>query len=163
RCRGDAQGEPRLSRPARPGKSHEAHVVSLDQLRELRKLPLTPDERACLRGKVRVAEAAKRWEVLHESGNNQLKEPFSFRHTLDAMLAQIAQLNIGAEERGRCPREQHLAAVAGGADPRSSVDIDSDVALVGNHRFTRVDAYSHAHRATRERALRAACPRYAIG
>ena len=79
------------------------------------------------------------------------------------MLAQITQLNIGAEERGRCPREQHLAAVAGGADPRSSVDIDSDVALVGNHRFTRVDAHSHAHRATRERALHASRRRDSIG
>ena len=79
------------------------------------------------------------------------------------MLAQIAHLNIGAEECGRCPREQHLAAVASGADPRPSVDIDPDVALGGNHGFARVDAHSHAYRATRERALHTLRRRDSVG
>jgi len=63
----------------------------------------------------------------------------------------------------RCPREQHLAAVASGADPRPSVDIDPDVALGGNHGFARVDAHSHAYRATRERALHTLRRRDSVG
>ena len=56
-----------------------------------------------------------------------------------------------------------MAAVARGADSRPSVDIDPDVALVSTDWFTRVDAHSHAYRATRKRALHGSRRRDSIG
>ena len=48
------------------------------------------------------------------------------------------------DERGRRRRQEHLTAVAGGADPRRTVHVDPDVALLPDDRLSRVEAHPDA-------------------
>ncbi len=73
------------------------------------------------------------------------------------MLAEIADTSVGAEEAAGRLGEDDLAAVRGGCDPRRSVDVHADVALVGQQRLARVDAHPDADRPGLERLLRVNC------
>ena len=67
--------------------------------------------------------------------------------------ADVAQLHavrqLVRDEPRRQRREQHLAALAGGADPRAVMHREADVALVAEDRVAGVQAHAHAHAARR--------------
>jgi hypothetical protein len=89
----------------------------------------------------------------------ELEEPLRRAQVLEPVLPQVAHLDAG--EIRRRLREQHLAAVPGGGDPRRAVHVEADVALVAEPlRLAGVHAHPHAHRPVArprvggERALR---------
>lgn len=61
------------------------------------------------------------------------------------MLTQIAQ-PARVDERRRRGRDEYLPAVPGGGNPRRSVHVDADIALIVQMRGARVDADAHADR-----------------
>ena len=68
------------------------------------------------------------------------------------MLAQIAERVAGEQRSGR-GRHEHLSAVTGGCDARRAVDVDADVALLGQVRRAGVDAHADPDRPGGERLL----------
>jgi hypothetical protein len=71
------------------------------------------------------------------------------------MLAKVRQLPV--DKRARRLRNEHLAAVTGGGDPRRQVDVLADIALPANVRPPRVHAHPHADRTDGQRPLALAC------
>ena len=67
------------------------------------------------------------------------------------MHAQVADVRVH-ERTGRL-RQQHLAAVADGGDPRALVHVEADVPLLGQPRLARVQPHPHADRPVGQRAL----------
>jgi hypothetical protein len=61
------------------------------------------------------------------------------------MLAEVTEPRCGAEEVARRPRENDLAAVCCCGDPRRTVHVEADVALLGDHRLTRVNPDANAN------------------
>ena len=61
------------------------------------------------------------------------------------------------DEIARRRREEHLAAVAGRADPGAEVDVLADVALLRQVRRARVQTHAHDDRAARQFDLRLFC------
>jgi hypothetical protein len=59
--------------------------------------------------------------------------------------AEVAQ-SIGPREVTRCLRDENLAAVTGGGDPRSAMHIDPDVSLVGHGRLARMQSDADSDR-----------------
>jgi hypothetical protein len=88
-----------------------------------------------------AAERAQRREVVAAD----LEEPNGRRDVLQAVLAEVAQLELGAEERLRRIREDDLAAVAGRRDARRPVDVEADVVLVRDSRLPGVDPDPHPY------------------
>jgi hypothetical protein len=80
------------------------------------------------------------WQVIDE----QLVDRFGIGQPLQAVRAEIGHPQV-REERSRLPGHQHLPAVAGRRDPRSTVHVDAGVALVAEHRAAGVNADAHAH------------------
>ena len=78
------------------------------------------------------------------------------------MQAEVGQRNA-VDERARSLRDDHLAAVRGAHHPRRAVDVDADVALVGDDRLTRVDPDPHLHRTVAERLLSFSRGRNGVG
>ncbi len=72
------------------------------------------------------------------------------------MVAEAAQA-VRADQLARRLRGEHLAAVPHRRDSRRAVDVDPDVALVGDYRFPGVDPHPDANRSVAERVL--SCPR----
>jgi hypothetical protein len=68
---------------------------------------------------------------------------------LDPVLTEIPERDVGrqlvGDQRVRGSRDQHLAAVSGGADPCRSVNIKPDVITVPDFRLAGVHAHAHAH------------------
>jgi hypothetical protein len=91
----------------------------------------------------------------------ELEEPLRRAQVLEPVLPQVAHLDAG--EIRRRLREQHLAAVPGGGDPRRAVHVEADVALDIFHRLARVEAHPHAHGPVRQRELRVGRGRHRIG
>jgi hypothetical protein len=70
------------------------------------------------------------------------------------MLAHITHFDHGIQELARALGEQHLTSVPGGADPRTAMHIDADIALVRKRGLAGVDPHSHSHGPTRKGVLR---------
>jgi hypothetical protein len=68
------------------------------------------------------------------------------------MLAEVAQV-VSPHQVMRGLREQNLAAVTRGSDPRRSVDIEADITLPGNHGLAAVDPDPDPDRTRLERVL----------
>jgi hypothetical protein len=66
---------------------------------------------------------------------------------------EVGDGNVWVEEVTRRVREQHLAAVSRGRDPRPLHDVETDVPLRDPVRLAGVKAHAHANRAAVERAL----------
>ena len=64
--------------------------------------------------------------------DHELREPLRPRQVLEPVLAEVAQLDavgqLGLDQLAGRLREQHLPAVAGGADPRGARHVEADVA-----------------------------------
>ena len=67
------------------------------------------------------------------------------------MLAEIRQPSV--DERARRLRHEHLAAVAGGGDPRRQVHVLADIALPADVRAPGVQAHAHPDRTDGQRLL----------
>jgi len=74
-----------------------------------------------------------------------LVDPLGRGQVLQPVLAQIAQPVRVDERRGR-GRDEHLPAMACGADPRRPVHVDADIPLLVQMRGARVDADAHPDR-----------------
>ncbi len=57
------------------------------------------------------------------------------------MFSEVCEREVN--EVGGRPREDHLAAVARGRDPRGEVDVVTHIALVGHERHARVQTNAH--------------------
>ena len=86
-------------------------------------------------------------EVVVQTVDHELVEVLRLLDVLEPPLAQVSDRDFGRQvllrqPLGR-PGEQHLAAVACGADPRCSMDADTHVALGTHLGLARVQAHPH--------------------
>jgi hypothetical protein len=79
------------------------------------------------------------------------------------VLAEIPNLGIGLQQTPRRIREDDLPSVCRRRDPRRAMDVDADVALVGQLRLTGVDPHANADRAAAERLASGGCRRDRVG
>jgi hypothetical protein len=129
-----------LPEPPRAGEGQQARALP-QQLDDLGQLPLPADERGGRPGQVRVRDRPQGRESLAP----ELEEPERLGEVLQPVLAEVGQLAL--DKRARRLREEHLAAVPGGGDPRRQVDVRADVALPAAVRAPRVQAHPHPDRA----------------
>ena len=94
-------------------------------------------------------ERPERWKVLR----SELVEALRRRQVLEAVLAEVAQLNGRVEQPSRRLRDQNLPAVPGAHDPRRTVDVEADIPLFRHDRLARVDPDSNPYRSLREPGL----------
>ena len=144
----DLEREPRLPGAAGARDRDEALPV-LEHPDELVQLALAAEQRARRDRQVRRVERAQRRELALAELVELLRAP----EVLEAVQAEVGQRNA-VDERARSLRDDDLAAVRGAHHPRRAVDVDADVALVGDDRLTRVDPDPHLHRTVAERLLR---------
>ena len=71
---------------------------------------------------------------------------------LEPVLPEVADRHIGAQQPLGRLREDDLPAVGRGCNPGGAVDVQADVALLGDERLARVEAHADPYRALRERA-----------
>ena len=83
-------------------------------------------------------EAAQRGELL----TAQLVDALGSRKILEPMCAEVVK-RFCVDEPGGRRGEKDLTAVAAGSDPRRPVNVDSDVALLGEKRSAAVDPNAH--------------------
>src|SRR6266446_7020138 len=150
---GRLEREPRLARSARPNEREQATIGVLQQPVDRFELRRAADERR-----------SRQREVLH-TGLDRLQQRELARQTLDVELVDVlgrAQVlepvcaevaYAGVDERVSRLRKQYLAAVADGCDARASVDVDSDVSLVGYTRLAGVEPHPDADRTIGQAAL----------
>ena len=80
-----------------------------------------------------------------EGSVSELVDALGCGQVLEAVLAEVAQ-PVRAEEGSRGGRDEHLSAVAARGDAGRPVDVDADVALLGDVGRAGVDAHAHADR-----------------
>ena len=107
-----------------------------------------PDEAMVERGQRCTAERRQRWERRLEVRRDELEERVGSGHVLQAMPAERLERDparvVVADEVARRARDDDLATVRGGADPRRDDDVHADVSLVPEVGLARVDADAHA-------------------
>src|SRR5438034_5797484 len=79
------------------------------------------------------------------------------------MLAEIPKVGIALQETLGRSREDDLASVRRRRDSRRPMEVDSDIAFVGELRLTGVDTDPNADRAATQRLARSACRRHRVG
>ena len=94
-------------------------------------------------------QAPQGWEGLVA----ELIDPLGCGEVLQAVFAEIAQAVVLDQRCGR-GRDQDLPTVPDRCDAGCSVDVRSDVALVGDVGRPGVDPHAHADRSGREHLLR---------
>jgi hypothetical protein len=142
------QREPRLPRSARAGERDQANVVLGEERGHIREVVLPAEEERRRHRQVGLVERLQRRKLTAA----QLIEVLRSGEILEPVLAEIAEIAVD-QLAGRL-RQQDLAAVPGGGDPGRPVDVDPDVALVGDRRLAGVQADPHADRTVLERRLR---------
>ena len=154
---GSLQREPRLAASTRAGQCHQPDVTSPHESREMVDLLLATEKRRRRNGQVRLVQRLQRRERFRP----ELEEALRRAQVLQAMQAEIAHL--GAGEVGGRLGQQHLTAVPGSRDPRGTVHVKPDVALVGPKRLPRVQAHPHPHWSACQADLRIRGSRHCIG
>jgi hypothetical protein len=156
---GGLDREPSLARAARSGQRQQPGAV-LKQRRDLRDLRLPADERAGRPREIRVRDRLERREVAVP----ELVQRDGLVEVLQPVLAELAELAARCVRRRRCG-DDHLPAVARGADPGRAVDVDSYVALAGDMRIAGVNSDADADRAARKPCARGSrrCERAGCG
>ncbi len=137
------QRQPRLPRPTRPAQGQESYPVG-DESADFGQLPLAAENRPRRDGEVDPSERPERREVTAP----ELVDTFGRQEVLESVLTEVAKVTV--DERCRRLRHEYLSAVAGRCDTRSTMDVDADIALVGEERRPRVQTDAHADRAERE-------------
>ena len=134
----------RLPGAARPGERQQPRAV-LQQRRDLGQLLLAAEERRRRYRQIRPVQRLEGWEravaeLVHALGSRQV---------LEAVLAEIGQLEL--EQAGRGRRDEHLSTVAGSGDAGGTMDVVADVALFCQQRGARVQPRANPDRTGRER------------
>ena len=153
----DLEREPALPRPAGPGDGHEPHVGSGEEALdggEIRRAADQPMVECRQRG---PGERAQRGEVGGEAVADELEERLRVGDVLQPVAAERLEGDrwhrlLARELAGRL-RDDDLVAVAGAADPRRDVDVESDVALVDELGLARVEADPHPQNTLRRPPL----------
>ena len=108
--------------------------------RRYRKLLLRALERS------RASDAERR-KGLRDAGHAELEDPLCALKTLQALLAEIGELEVGVGDDG--PRRrgaENLSAVPRRADPGRAVHVESEIAaVVTDRRLASVQSHPHAH------------------
>ena len=150
---GGREGEPGLTRPARPHKREQAAGGVLQQPVDRFQLRRPADERRSRQRKVlhpRLDRLQQR-ELARQTLDLELVDALGRAQVLEPVCAEVACLVV--DERVSRLRKQYLAAVADGCDARASVDVDSDVSLVGYTRLAGVEPHPDADRTIGQAAL----------
>ena len=135
RSRSQRDREPRLADPARPDDGEEAGPGIGEQVHGRRDLGLAADERRRRNGQVRRRDRLQG----RERSVAELVQALGRREILQPVIAQVDEPVI-ADHRGGRRRDEHLATVTDGGDPRRSMDVHPHVPLVRRERRPRVDA-----------------------
>jgi hypothetical protein len=130
RRRFDAQ--PGLARPAGPRQRHNARAVAHER-QDVADLSLSPHEARRRPRQIRVRDRLQR----RKRSLPELEDRDRLGEVLQAVLAEI--LHGVVHVLLGCPREQHLAAVAGAHHARGLVDVRPHVLRWIRYRFARVD------------------------
>jgi hypothetical protein len=154
-CR-SLQREARLAGATCAGEGQ--HRGRREEREHVGQLLLAADERAGLHREVRLVQALERWEVARP----QLVDPLGSDQILQAVLAEIEEI-VTACELSRRLRDQDLAAVTSGRDPRGAVDVEADVAFVRQERLAGVHTDAHADQRRGERVASVRGGRKRIG
>ena len=139
------QGQARL--PGSTGPSERDQPMGAYELRHLRQLALTTDQRHRLHGQVRLVQALQRRELTLA----ELEDPLRRGQVLEPVLAEVTQ-TVLARKVARRLRHQHLPTVTRSRDPRRSMDVDADIAVLRQQRLARVDTHPHPDRAVQRLA-----------
>ena len=126
------------------GTGQREQTIAFEEADHVGELELPAQEGSGGNGKIRAVEALQRREV----AGSQLVDALGSCEIRKAVLAEIRELQL--DELSRGGRDEHLATVTGRGDACSSVDIASDVALVGQQRRPCVQTNPHFDRAGRE-------------
>src|SRR5262245_13018559 len=110
-------------------------------------LALATDEWGRLDREVRPVQRLERWELL----SPDLVEPLWLEQVFEAVLAELGGVHVDEVSRGL--GKQHLPAVPRRANAGTSMDIQADVALIGDLRLARVHPDADADRPRSEPAL----------
>jgi hypothetical protein len=141
--------EPGLAGSGRAGQRQQAHVPASEQGRHLVELSLPAEERRRRNREVRPPQAPQRRECLAA----ELEDPLRRSDVLQAVFPEVAQavsLDQGCGRR----RDEDLPTMPRRRDAGRSVDVRSDVALLGDVRRPGVDPHAHADRSGRKHLLR---------
>ena len=142
------QRQPCLPRPAGAGEGQQPDVLTAQEADDLVEFALAAEKRRRRDGEVRLVERLQAREL----GVAQLEEALRRGEVLEPVLAQIAD-RLPGDEVARRLRQEHLASVPGGGDPRRTVDVHPDVALVGHDGLARVQPHANADRSVAKRRL----------
>jgi hypothetical protein len=126
--------------------------MATQELGRLCELALPADQRRRLHGQVRLVKRPERREVCV----TKLVEPLRRAQVLKPVLAEVSRVDLSIDEVTRGLREQYLPTVAGGRDPRCAMDVDTNIAFVGDERLASVNPDPNAHRRGLKRLLRLA-------
>ena len=146
--RGRLEREPGLARSGRAGQRQQAGVPACEQGRHLLEFSLPPEEGRRRNREVRPLQARQRRERLAA----ELVDPLRRGEILQSVFAEVAQALAPDQRCGR-GRDEDLPTVPGRCDAGCSVDVRSDVALVGDVRCPGVDPHAHADRSGRKHLL----------
>ena len=91
-----------------------------------------------------------------EAVGKKLVKVLRFRQVLQPVRTEVTHGEI-IEQVARRLREQHLASVTRRHQACTTVEVDTDVTLVGSTRLTGVDPHPHVHPRGCKRALRLDC------
>ena len=142
---GEAEAEAGLAHPTRTGQREQRRL--LQDGRRLFDLALAADEAGDLQLQVvaRRVGRARRREVAGEARRGHLVEADRRVEGAQPVGAQVdhadARAGFVGDQVARRAGDEDLAAVAGRADARRTVDIQPDVALGGRLRLTGVEAH----------------------
>ena len=92
------------------------------------------------------------FEIVFSGGNDaspSWKSATGSAKVFEPVFAEVAQA-VSADQVGRRPRDQHLAAVTDRGDARGAMDVEPDVALVGHVWLAGVQAHPHQDRSRRQ-------------
>src|SRR4029453_2450258 len=101
---------------------------------------------------IRVRDRLERRKALAA----ELEDRHRFVDVLEAVLTEVGE-RVAVEQRARRLREHDLAPVARGRDPGGEMDVVPGVALLGDERSARMEAYTQLDRALGERAGHRLC------
>jgi hypothetical protein len=148
------QCEARLTRPARAGEGQESHAIEAEAVGDGADIVLAADRpvrrarqgvRPTGSGRRRHGRRKVRWKI----ADDELEEPLGVIEVLEPVLTKIPERDVERQlpgnELARGARDQHLPAVAGSADPRRSVHVQTDVVMLADLRLAGVDTHAHAH------------------
>ena len=135
--------------PPGPGERQQPDVVAAQQADDLVQLARAAEERRRRNGQVRLVERLQAREVARRRAGRARS---GAERSFSRCSPRSRRSSPATRSRVACDSE-HLPAVPGRGDPRRAMDVDPDVALVGDDRLARVEPHADADRPVVERRL----------